>query len=67
MNQEEKYPDYVQTILSVFETAQASGEFSIDYNRIQRYENFTQIFLMNTLDNERIELKIDLVNDVAMH
>jgi hypothetical protein len=67
MNQEEHYPEYVQTLLNQFEVAQKAGRLSIDYQRVQKYENFTQIFVISTSENEDVELKIDVVNDVALH
>ena len=66
MNQENEYPEYVQTLFSQFEEAQRAGVFSIDYNRVQKYENFTQFFLIKPIGNEEIELKIDVVNDIAV-
>lgn len=67
MNQEQHYPEYVQTLFHQFEVVQEAGILSIDYQRVQTYENFTQFFLINTRENEDIELKIDLVNDIALH
>lgn len=67
MNSESRYSDYIQIMLECFEAAQTAGEFSIDYARIRKYENFTQIFLTKTHEAEAIELKLDLVNDVAAH
>jgi predicted nucleotidyltransferase component of viral defense system len=67
VNQDDRYPDYVQTLFRHFEIAQKAGHFTIDYNRLRRFENFTQFFLIRTLESETIELKIDVVNDVASH
>jgi len=67
VNQDDHYPDYVQTLFQHFETAQQAGLFAIDYNRLRKFENFTQFFLIQTLHSETIELKIDVVNDVASH
>jgi hypothetical protein len=67
MNQENEYPEYVQTLFSQFEAAQKAGAFLVDYNRVQKYENFTQFFLIKTIGDEEIELKIDVVNDIAAH
>ncbi len=67
VNQDDLYPDYVQTLFQHFETAQQAGLFAIDYNRLRKFENFTQFFLIRTLQSETIELKIDVVNDVASH
>ncbi len=67
VNQDDHYSDYVQTLFQHFETAQQAGLFAIDHNRLRKFENFTQFFLIQTLPSETIELKIDVVNDVASH
>jgi len=67
VNQDDNYAVYVQTLFREFESAQAAGLFSIDYNRLQKYENYMQFFLIKTVGNEQTELKLDLVNDVASH
>ena len=67
VNQDDRYPDYVQTLLTQFEAAQASNVFSIDYNRLRKFKDFTQFFLVKTFEDKTIELKIDVVNDVASH
>ena len=67
VNQDDRYPDYVQILFRHFEIAQKAGFFAIDYNRLRRFENFTQFFLIKTFQLETIELKIDVVNDVASH
>jgi hypothetical protein len=67
VNQDDGYSSYVQTLLADFEAAQASQKFSINYNKLRRFENFTQFFLKKTVAQTRVELKIDIVNDVAPH
>ena len=67
VNQEDRYPEYVQILLGQFEAAQASNVFSIDYSRLRKFENFTQFFLFKMVKHEKIELKVDVVNDIASH
>jgi hypothetical protein len=57
----------VQLLYDQFEAEQSSSHFSIDYQRIQRYESFAQFFLIKETAQQKIELKIDFVNDVAVH
>jgi len=67
VNQSDDYAQYVQLLFSQFEAAQKANLFSIDYNRLQKYENFAQFMLIRTIENEEIFLKVDIVNDVAAH
>lgn len=67
VNQDDSYSSHVQTLFRQFESAQSKCVFSIDYNRLQKYEHFTQFFLFRESGNEKIDLKIDLINDIASH
>ncbi len=67
VNQDKNYSSYVQMLFRQFESAQAKGLFSIDYDRLQKYEHYTHFFLFRESGNEKIELKIDLINDIASH
>ncbi len=67
VNQDDDYAHHVQTLFRQFESAQRKGLFSIDYNRLQKYEHYTQFLLFQLSGHEKIELKIDLVNDIASH
>ncbi|MDM8536276.1 nucleotidyl transferase AbiEii/AbiGii toxin family protein [Desulfobacterales bacterium HSG17] len=67
VNQDNNYASYVQILFGKLESAQAYGMFSIDYKRLQKYENYTQFFLKKNVGHEETELKIDIVNDVASH
>ncbi|WP_207690992.1 nucleotidyl transferase AbiEii/AbiGii toxin family protein [Desulfonema limicola] len=61
------YGSHVQALFRELETCCLSGEFSIDYRRIQKYEHFTQLFLQKEKKDGLVELKIDLINDIAVH
>lgn len=67
MNRNPDYGKYVQTLLRAFESAESSGMFSIDRRRMQKYEHFAQFFLVQKQGDESVELKIDIVNDIAAH
>jgi hypothetical protein len=67
MNNQADYSKYVQMLFSEFEARHAVGDFLIDYQRINKYEHFTQIFLIKENKSGDVELKIDLINDVASH
>lgn len=65
VNQDKNYSVYVRQVFDQFEAASASGKFIIDYNRIQKYENYALFFLIKEMEDEEIGLKIELVNDIA--
>ena len=67
MNQRDDYSHNVQLLLKGFEEAQKNGEFSIDYNHLQKFENYTQFMLLRRIEDEDISLKVDVVNDIAVH
>lgn len=67
MNRQKAYPDHVQTLFGLLEEGQAKALFAIDYDRLQRYENHTQLFLVQTVEDETVNLKLDIVNDIASH
>ncbi len=67
MNQHDDYSHNIQLLLKVFEKAQKNGEFSIDYNHLQKFENYTQFMLLKRIEDEDISLKVDVVNDIAVH
>jgi len=53
-------------LFASFEREQEKGKISIDYQRIRKSENFSQLFLSKAKDDS-IKLKIDLVNDIEAH
>jgi hypothetical protein len=65
MNNRDDYSQNVQLLLKEFEKAQKDGAFLIDYNRLQKYENYTQFMLRKKIEDEDIYLKVDVVNDIA--
>ena len=66
MNQRDDYSQNVQLLLKGFEKAQKDGVFAVDYNRLQKFENYTQFMLLKRIEDEDISLKVDVVNDIAI-
>lgn len=67
LNSNKSYNSYVEGIFSALEENQSVGEYLIDYQRLRKEENYAQFFLTKKISpaNIDVELKIDLVNDVA--
>lgn len=63
VNNDGNFNHYVEVFYKALLEKQQSGSFEINQQRIRRSENFAQLFLMK----EELELKVDLVNDVAVH
>ena len=63
VNNDDNFGQYTEKFYKTLLERQKSGLFEIDQQKIRRSENFAQFFL----SKEDVELKIDLVNDVAMH
>ena len=63
VNNDNNFGQYIETFYKTLLEKQRSGLFEIDQQKIRRSENFAQFFLIK----DEIELKVDLVNDVAMH
>ncbi len=66
MNQRDNYSQNVQLLLKGFEEAQKDSKYSIDYNHLQKFENYSQFMLQKRIEDEDISLKVDVVNDVAV-
>ncbi|MDM8548967.1 nucleotidyl transferase AbiEii/AbiGii toxin family protein [Desulfobacterales bacterium HSG2] len=67
VNQDQNYSLYVRQIFAAFEAARSDDGLQIDYDRLQKYENYTRFFLIKKCEDDTIELKIELVNDIACH
>jgi hypothetical protein len=65
VNQEQNYNQYIAQILTALEDHQKPFNYVIDYRRLRKEEHYTQLFL--TKLDKSLELKLDLINDVAMH
>lgn len=63
VNKDINFNQHIEALYKVIQEKQRAGLFSIDYQRTRRSENFFQLFILK----EDVELKIDLVNDVASH
>jgi len=69
VNNDKSYSRYIDQVFKVLEESQKSGRYEIDYRRLRKEENYTQLFLKNSaLQGEMgVVLKLDLVNDVVTH
>jgi len=63
VNADEKYSSYVEKLLSYLEKNKSTLGISINYERLTKSENYTQLFL----SGDQVELKIDLINDIAVY
>lgn len=63
VNKDINFNQHIEALYKVLQEKQRAGLFSIDYQRTRRSENFFQLFILK----EDVELKIDLVNDIASH
>jgi len=63
VNADEEYTSYVEKLISYFEKNKSSLGISINYERLTKSENHTQLFL----SANEVELKIDLINDIAVY
>lgn len=64
--QDPEYPAHVATLLQHLFAAENECLFQVDRNELHRSKDYTQIFIIDE-KNQNVELKIDLVNDVAMY
>ena len=63
VNADEKYTSYVEKLISYLEKNKSSLGISINYERLTKSENHTQLFL----SANEVELKIDMINDIAVY
>ncbi len=61
-----EYGKYVDTLLRQLIMSEDEKHFIVDRLAIQRGQDYTRLFVIDSRDSE-VELKIDLVNDVAAH
>ena len=69
VNSNDSYDRYVDLIFQALEKCQKSSHFAIDYLHLRKEEHYAQFFLRQetVLSDEPVELKIDIVNDLASH
>ena len=67
VNRDGNYSAYVEKVFEMLEEAESALCFSMDRNRLRKFQDFTQLFLFKEIDGCRIDLKIDLVNDISAH
>ena len=63
VNSDADFNQYIEVFYKTLLKKQEGGMFKIDNQRVRRSENFLQFFI----NKKEIELKVDLINDVAPH
>ncbi|RKX85974.1 MAG: hypothetical protein DRP57_02500 [Spirochaetes bacterium] len=66
VNNDDRFSGYVDEFFKAIESSREKLKFAIDYSRVKKLEKYSQIFLVKK-NAEKIELKIDLVNDIEAH
>ncbi|GAH00190.1 unnamed protein product [marine sediment metagenome] len=61
-----KYPDHVNTLLQSFINAEPESRITLERTSISRSKDYTQLFVIDSRNSD-VELRIDLINDVAAH
>ena len=62
------FSTWIERLYLELEKRNQQGDFSVLKDRVLRYENYVQFFIQREMpDSQNIDLKIDLVNDVAPH
>ena len=67
VNHHPEYTNWVERLFDVFLNESKAGLFTLLTERVIREQDFTQIFLEKETKHDIVQLKIDLVNDVAPH
>jgi len=68
VNRDSEFSNWVERLYAELETESRCGSFAILSDRVIRFEDYVQLFLQQqSRHNQRVTLKVDLVNDVAPH
>jgi len=67
VNRDPDFSKWIERFYSALEKESRQGSISILTDRVLRFEDYVQVFLQQSFENETIILKLDLVNDVAPH
>ncbi|OHD74398.1 MAG: hypothetical protein A2V99_08175 [Spirochaetes bacterium RBG_16_67_19] len=65
MDSDPRYADHVQRLFALLKEAERGGRLLIDQERLRRSQWHTQLWVSREDRGERVDLKIDLVNDTA--
>jgi len=66
VNNEPRYAGMVESVVRALADAEQRGLFTIDHARQRRSENYFQMFLLKHEGENKIDLKLELVNDSAV-
>lgn len=68
VNRDPEFSKWAERFYAALERESRRGSFAILTDRVLRFEDYVQLFLQQqSLGNEAVTLKMDLVNDVAPH
>ncbi|MBN1798479.1 MAG: nucleotidyl transferase AbiEii/AbiGii toxin family protein [Spirochaetales bacterium] len=67
VNDDAAYGDYIALFYNELVEVEKTNKFTIDYKKLRRGEYHSQFFLYKSGGGEEIDLKVDLVNDLAVH
>ena len=67
VNRDSEFSSWAERLYAELETESRRGSFAILSDRVIRFEDYVQLFVQQSRHNQRVTLKIDLVNDVAPH
>jgi len=68
VNRDLEFSNWTERLYAELETESRRGTFAILSDRVMRFEDYVQLFLQQqSWHNQRVTLKVDLVNDVAPH
>jgi len=68
VNRDSEFPNWTERLYSELEMESRRGSFTVLADRVMRFKDYVQLFVQQqSRQNQRVILKIDLVNDVAPH
>lgn len=68
VNRDSEFPNWTERLYAELEMESRRGSFTVLADRIMIFKDYVQLFVQQqSRQNQRVILKIDLVNDVAPH
>ncbi len=65
VNRDRAFSEWVERLYEALEQEARRGTLTILADRVLRFEDYVQIYLQRSVENQVVTLKIDMVNDVA--
>jgi hypothetical protein len=67
VNSDNNYAEYINILIRHLKEAEKKDVFQLDERKIYKTEFYSQIFIKKEYKEESVDLKIDVVNDIAKH